>query len=92
MAEKAVVSNKKLKGVPLQKVKPLEKIKPEVWSIMLKTAEAAFGNKGHNAAMIIDFLIALLQFDGVPSNASVQDLNRLSFILQECIIQRLAMI
>ena len=60
--------------------------------MFIEESERAFTNQGQSAGGIMDFLASLYRYPEIPVDSTDEDIARLSFILQECIIQRLAMI
>ena len=61
----------------------------DTWMELLLDAEEKFSSDGVSPAAIIDFLSEMLKWDELPKEAKLQDISKFSFIMQECIIQRI---
>lgn len=62
----------------------------ETWmELLLKYEEKFTSGKGVSPAIIVDFLAQGLLWDELPKEAEDKDIEKFSFIMQECIIQRL---
>ena len=56
-------------------------VQGQIWSLLLRDAEASFAKNEHSVALMNDFLKEMLKFDAVPESASLDDFERLSFLL-----------
>ncbi len=46
-------------------------------------------NDGSSPPAIIDFLLAIQKFDEIPKETTYEEMSIFSFVMQECIIQRI---
>ena len=63
------------------------------WQQLVQTGEKMFvSNEGHSVTAMVGLLGALSRLGRIPGDADEKDFRRLSFILQDCVIRRLAII
>ena len=73
-----------------------EKLTPEkdykVFKNLIHVADESFTSESQSPTSIIDFVQTLSRYDKLPDQTTDADVDTLSFIMQECVIQRMAQI